>query len=251
LEKPVFLVKICVILKSILYDAKLVMSIRVVILEDHQPAIDGYYYRLSGDEGFEIVAAVAFAEELKSLLAVTAADILLLDVSVPTAEDNPAFYPTLSLVAELQELYPELKIVIISMHSERTLIQSALKVGVNGYILKEDRTAIQNLPHIMRSIANGGSYLSQQVLNQLSGKHEPPVTLSRRQLQILSTAAANPNLTQSEIADELHVAHSTVRNSLTSVYQRMDVRNLAGAITRARELGIIEPPASHSPYSAE
>jgi DNA-binding NarL/FixJ family response regulator len=238
-----------VTLITILGDMNMQTPVRILILEDHQPAIDGYYYRLSQTPEFEIVAAISYADELKSQLQFVAADVLLLDVSVPISKDNPTPYPVLSLVAELQELHPDLKIIIISMHNERTLIQSAIKVGVNGYILKEDRKAIQNLSDIIRTIMNGGSYLSQQALNQLSEKLTPQINLSRRQLQILSMCAANPNLTKNEIANELHVAPSTVRNSLTSVYQRMDVRNLTAAIAKAHELGIIEPPAQSAPYS--
>jgi DNA-binding NarL/FixJ family response regulator len=236
---------------TILGYADMQKLIRVVILEDHQPAIDGYYYRLSQCKAFEIVNAFVYADELKSYLQTDVADVLLLDMSLPTAHDDPTPYPVLSLIVELQDLHPELKVIIISMHGERTLIQSAIKVGVNGYILKEDRQAVQNLPNIIQSIMNGGSYLSQQALNQLSDKSTSQVTLSRRQLQIMSMCAANPNWTLSKVADELHVAHSTVRNSLTSVYQRLDVRNLTAAIAKAQELGIIEPIGLQSRYSIE
>jgi DNA-binding NarL/FixJ family response regulator len=134
------------------------------------------------------------------------------------------------------------------MHGERTLIEAALKAGVNGYLLKDDRTAIQNLGGTINIVLQGGSYLSQYTLEKLSGSKAPAVSLSSRQLQILSMCAANPNLTKAEIAKSLNIADSTVRNLLASAYQRLEVRNLTAAITAARALGILTAQLPLYPY---
>lgn len=229
--------------------------IRILIFEDHQPTVDGYYYRLSPDTDFDIIGAVHFGEDLTPKLKEVTVDVLLLDISAPVSKKDPTPYPVFMKIVNLRKIYPDLKILIISMHGEKTLIDSALKVGVNGYILKDDGMAIQNLGDIIRSIMNGGSYLSQNVLNKFAGDNEYQISLSPRQLQVLSMCASNPNLTKGEIARQLNIADSTVRNLLTSVYQRLEVRNLTAAVEKARALRIISPypPTYHEkdPGSAE
>lgn len=225
-------------------------KIRIAILEDHQATIDGYRYRLPEDAGFEIVTAVTYGEALMPALQAHPVDVLLLDVSAPNSEEDRSPYPVFSLIVQLREQYPELKIIIISMHGERMLIESALRAGVSGYIMKDDVAAIQNLATIIRTVIGGGSHLSQQVL-QILADSKPRVQLTPRQIQILSLCAAYPNLTQAEIAKQLNVADTTVRNSLSSAYQRLGVRNLVAAIAKARELGVISPHPSPYQFPGE
>ena len=220
------------------------MPIRILILEDHQPTIDGYYYRLSSVKGFEIVAAIPHGEQLKPILKEQVIDVLLLDVEAPISEDNRTPYPIFSYIVELREQYPNLKIIIISMHGERTLIESALKAGVNGYILKDDRMAIQNLANVIRTVMKGGSYLGEYVRDRLYKKQSSQIPLTPRQLQILSMCAAYPHLSQEEIGQQLGLEYSTVRNYLSSIYDRLEARNLVEAIAKARALNIISPLSS-------
>ncbi|MCB0010881.1 MAG: response regulator transcription factor [Anaerolineales bacterium] len=216
-------------------------KIRVLILEDHQAIVDGYYYRLGQSKDFAIVGALTFGEQLMPTLKEQPVDVLLLDVLAPLSKENRTPYPLFSYLKELREQRPDLKILIISMHGERTLIKAALDAGVNGYILKDDQKAIQSLGNIIRSIVDGGSYLSEQVRRILYESAPLPIVLSPRQLQILSACAAYPHLSQAEIGQMLHLQHSTVRNSLSSIYERLEVRSLREAITKARALGIITP----------
>lgn len=222
-------------------------TIRVAILEDHQGVIDGYRYRLLQEHGFAIVAVATYGNQLMPMLQQHPADVLLLDIGVPISEGNITPFPALSLIVELRDRYPNLKIIVISMYDERTLIQSTLKAGVSGYILKGDHATIQDLGKTIRSIMSGGSYLSEQAADKLLRKTEPLVSLSPRQLQILSLCAADPNLTKAEIANRLHLADSTVRNLLTSAYQRLGARNLAAAIAVAHAQGILTPHFPSSP----
>lgn len=226
-------------------------TIRVAILEDHQGVIDGYCYRLLPHKGFDIVVVATYGDQLLPMLQQRPADILLLDINVPISPTNPNPFPALSLIVELRERYPTLKIIVISMYADRPLIQATLKAGASGYILKEDGTAIQDLDNTIHTIMNGGSYLSEQALDKLLRKAEAPITLSPRQLQILSLCAADPNLTKAEIARRLHIADSTVRNLLTSTYQRLGVRNLAAAIAAAHAQGILTPPFPPAPPPVE
>ena len=218
-------------------------TIYVAILDDHQSIVDGYQYRLDQDPSVQVVATAAYGEELEPLLASHTVDVLLLDVNVPTSKSNPNPYPILHLIPQLLERYPKLAILVISMYLERPLITAVMKAGASGYILKDDQAIIQEVGAVIRSVAQGGIYLSPQASQQLlrnDDKTNRP-QLTTRQLEVISLLAAYPELTTAHLAEKLDVANSTVRNLLSSAYLRLGVRNRAAAIAKTRRLGLITP----------
>lgn len=222
------------------------MQIRVVILEDHQSIVDGYRFRLGSAPDIEIVATPGYGDELEPLLAAHPAEVVILDVNVPTDRNNPNPYPILHVIPRLLNRFRGLSILVISMLTERAFIQAVMDAGASGYILKDDRDAIERLGAILASIARGeGIYLSQQAHHQLfrrRTKNGEPV-LTPRQMEALSLCAAHPGWTHADLASSLNVANSTARNILSGAYLRLEVHNLSGAIAKARQLGLITPAA--------
>ncbi len=216
-------------------------KIRVAILEDHQSTIDGYLYRLKDLPKFEIVGAATFGVELEPLLAAHPADVVLLDVNVPTAADNSNPYPILHVIPDLLQKYPDLAVLVVSMLTERALIQAVMDSGASGYILKDDTTAIQQLGSILSSVASGGMYLSEQARQKLFKRHstENGPGLTRRQIEVLSLCAAYPDESLASLADKMSVTGSTIRNLLSSAYLKMGVSHRAAAVAKARQLGLI------------
>lgn len=214
-------------------------KIRVAILDDHQGIIDGYSLRLNQTSSLEVVATAYYSDDMDELLKQHPVDVLLLDVQVPISRDNPNPYPLLHKIPKYLKQYPDIHILIITMHNQRSLIRATMKLGVSGYILKDDRAAIKKLGDIIRAIIHGGFYLSQGVDPMLM-PHEP-YELSDRQLEALSVAAAFPDFTSSELAMKMGVAGATFRNLLSGAYSRLGVRNRTAAILKARELGLITP----------
>ncbi|HEY9151803.1 MAG TPA: response regulator transcription factor, partial [Anaerolineales bacterium] len=171
------------------------------------------------------------------------ADVLLLDINVPTSPENHNPYPILYAIPKLLDQYPELAILVISMHNERSLIRSVMDTGASGYILKDDQAMIRDLGNVIQSVASGGIVLSQPA-HQLLLKHDPDLTndqLTERQLEVLSLCAAYPNWTTSELSKKMSVANSTTRNLLSGAYLRLNVHTRLAAVSKAREIGIITP----------
>jgi DNA-binding NarL/FixJ family response regulator len=218
-------------------------KIRIAILEDHQSTVDGYLYRLGRMPQMEVVGTAYSGAELETLLAACPADVLFLDVNVPTAPDNPNPYPILHVIPKLLQSYPELTVLVISMLTERVLIQAVMDAGASGYILKDDRAAIEQLGAIVLSVSGGGIYLSQQANQQLRRRQAPKteVALSARQLEALSLCAAHPDWSRAELAQNMMVSVSTARNLLSNAYLRLEVPNLAAALAKARQLGLVTP----------
>jgi len=220
-------------------------KIRIAILENHQGIIDGYQFRLGNVPDIEIVATASYGEELEPMLAKAAANLLILDVHVAASQENPNPYPILHLIPRLLQAYPNLVIVVISMHTERKLIEAVMEVGASGYILKDDQAAIRDLASVIHTIVNGGIYLSQLAYKQLEKSYtNKEQSLAPRQLEALSLCAAFPDISTTELASKLNIANSTMRNLLSGAYLKLNVRNRTSAIAKARQLGIL-PPDSH------
>ena len=216
-------------------------TIRISILDDHPGIIDGYRYRLEREPDIEIVGTAGYGEELEPLLAAKSADVLLLDVQVPTSAENANPYPILHLLPRLLQRHPEMCVLIISMHAQRALIQASMEAGASGYVLKDDQAAIRDLAAVVRIVAGGGVYMSQ-LANQLLRKRatdELNQALSQRQVEVLSLCAAYPDASTAELADKMNIAASTLRNLLSGAYLKLDVRSRGAAVARARQLGLL------------
>lgn len=218
-------------------------KIRVAILDDHPMTVEGYLAKLGRDPEIEITASMGFADLLEPVLQKSAVDVLILDVSVPTSAQNRNPYPILHVIPKLLEEHHNLNILVISMHNERGLIREVMSAGANGYILKDDPIANATLPDIVKSVAGGGVYLSEEagavykkILNGENGKQ-----LSPRQLEALSLCAAFPGEKSIVLAKKMNISHQAFRTLLSGAYFKLGARTRADAIARARKMGLITP----------
>ena len=214
-------------------------KIRVAILEDHQSTIDGYNLRLADHPDISLVATALFSEEIMPLLEEHPADVLILDVNVPISKDNRNIQPIHKLITELKKNYPNLVILVISMHAQRAMIRSILEAGTKGYILKDDFASVRNLGIIIETLAKGGTYMSNRVSEIIFSGHIENSTLTPRELEVLSICAAYPDESTGDLANRLKIANSTVRNFLHKIYIKLQVHGRAAAILKAQEKGLL------------
>ena len=224
-------------------------KIRVAILDDHQSIIDGYVYRISSVPYIEIVATAIYGEELEPMLESHGVDVLLLDISVPNSAGNDNPFPILYIIPRLLQRHPGLRILAISMYTQRSLIEAFVNAGISGYIFKDDQASIQQLAKIVEIVAGGGIYFSQGAYRDLRGEAGKPF-LTPRQLEVLSLCAAHPDGDSAALADKLGITSSTLRNLLSEAYLRLGVRTRAAAIAKAHRLGIF-PTLPNAPATVE
>lgn len=218
--------------------------IRVAILDDHQSTLDGYAYRLNKYEHIRVVATARFGSQLDDMMEQQPVDLLLLDVSVPISEDDPNPFPLLHKLPQLRAQYPDTAILIVSMHKHRTLVRAVMEAGAKGYIVKDDHQAILQLGEIITSIAAGGVFFSEQsyaMMSQAGAGDDEIKALTPRQIEALSLYAAEPDISTAALAKRMNIAPSTLRNLLSDIYMRLNVRNRSSAILKARQLGLITP----------
>ena len=218
-------------------------KIRLAILDDHLPIIDGYISRLNRSPQIEVVGTASSGSEIENFLKKNNVDVLFLDVEVPTSPDNPAPYPILHLIRQWKEKYPEMAILVMSMFNEASLTNALMEAGASGYLLKDDIASIKELDTIAIAIANGEIRLSEKAFQEIHKRQAKDAVphLTPRQLEALSIAAAHPEFSRNDLAAEMNIVGSGARNLLSQAYLRLGVNTLAAAIAKARQLGLITP----------
>ena len=212
-------------------------GIKVAILDDHQSILDGYTFRLSTLD-CEIVGMALYGEDIEKVLATGKPDVLILDANVRSSPENSNPFPVLPFVRITLQKYPHLKILVISMLTSGALVEALVESGVRGYIFKDDENSIHQLPHVIKSISEGGVYFSPGAWEKVKPGHSSLI-LTSRQLEALSLSAAYPDLSTYTLAQKLAVSPSTFRNLLSGAYKRLGVSTRTAAIVRANQLGYL------------
>ncbi|MEM7113218.1 MAG: response regulator transcription factor [Chloroflexota bacterium] len=216
-------------------------TVHVAILDDHPSIIDGYLFRLEKSAEITVTATARYGDELEPMLAQHTVDVLLLDISVPLNASDNTPTPILYLIPKLLNQHPNLNILPISMHTERTLIKAVVEAGASGYLFKDDQKSIGNLAAIVKIVASGGIHFTKRAHDLLMRQEKQANLLTNRQLEVLNLLASYPHFSTKDVARELNVADSTVRNLLSDAYLRLGVPNRSAAIIKAHQLNLIAP----------
>jgi two-component system response regulator NreC len=142
----------------------------------------------------------------------------------------------LEAAREIKKLYPEVKILILSMHKSEGCLKGAFWVGVNGYLLKED--AFQDLMSAIEIIRSGKKYISPRLMDQMSDMYlqqqKTEERLTRQEATVLSLIAEY--LTDEEICDRLFISYGTFRNHLSRIKNKLNIKTRPHLIKYGREM---------------
>lgn len=207
---------------------------RVLIADDHTIVRSGLKHILELEfPGVEVGQATSVAE-LYERAAVGKWDVVILDVSLG-AESG------LGALPRLKTLYPQMPVVVLSMHGERQFVVRALADGASAYLTKE-QAADEELFRAIRAVCAGRRYLGEALAGQLADHlaHDrggrPHERLSSRELEVfLQLAAGRP---VSEIADHLNLSVKTVSTYRTRILEKMSLSSNAEIIQYAVRNGL-------------
>lgn len=206
--------------------------IRVVIADDHALVRQSVVKAVKQEEGFEIVGQADDGPSAVSTLLATRPDIALLDIAMPDMDG-------LQVAAEVRKTLPDLRIVFCSMHDDDASLRRAIGLDAAGFVSKS--ASIDELIEALRAVAEGGSYLSSTVAKRVmalaagrGGGGGPALTAREHEILQLLTAGHRPN----EIASILFLSVKTVKNHLTSIYQKLGVKTGAQAVAEAYRRGL-------------
>ncbi|WP_321783355.1 response regulator transcription factor [Burkholderia pyrrocinia] len=202
--------------------------IRVILADDHAVMRDGLRYILEMAGGFEIVGEASDGSATLALAERTAADVLLLDLSMPA--------PTgIELIRLLKRHAPSLRTLVLTMHTEAQYAARAFKAGATGYLTKDSATT--DLVEAVGKVAAGGVYVSPSAAESLARTlHAPAQTLpherlSARELDVMRRIVAGQTVTQ--IASELALSAKTVSTYKTRILEKMELPHEAALVRYA------------------
>jgi DNA-binding NarL/FixJ family response regulator len=216
---------------------------KVAIIEDHILTMEGYKSILSRDGRIEIKEVGNYGNDLFAILKRNTIDVLLLDVGLKKdAIDNSPFITT-KAVKEILKKYPELAIIIITLHSHGTLISLFKKLGVKGYIFKDDQDSYHKLGDIICDVQNGKTYFPELVERKMD-EQKNLLKLSKRESEILFIYVNYPDMSSKTLSEKLNIADQTVRNTVSRAYKKLGVSSRIQAIHKLNEIGFFqqEPP---------
>ncbi|MCC6604205.1 MAG: response regulator transcription factor [Anaerolineae bacterium] len=211
--------------------------IRVIIAEDHNLVRQGIRALLEKSGEVQVVAEAATGEEAVQLTEKEKPDVVVMDLAMPRLDGAQASERILSLSLPTQ-------IIILSMHSDTTMVQQLLRRGVKGYLLKDAVT--EELLLAVRSVSQGKIFLSPTISDSVmsllisppSSRAETAVDLltarEREVLQLVSEGHTN-----SAIADILSISVKTVEKHRANLMTKLEVNDLASLIRESIRRGLI------------
>ena len=205
------------------------MSLRLVLIEDHQALREGLELLL-GREGCDVVGAAGTAAEGRVLVEDLEPDVALVDIRL--GDDDG-----IELTRHLLDADPERRIVLYTGSADEDLLFSGLDSGARGYALKDGSPS--ELVGALGAVAEGGTYvdprLDRFLLSERATSRLP--NLSPREREIMHLMAEGG--TAQDVSDQLGVSVETVRTHVRNVIRKLQARNRVHAIAIALERGEI------------
>jgi DNA-binding NarL/FixJ family response regulator len=210
------------------------MSQRVVVADDHTLVRQSVMKAVRSEAGVEVVGEAADGPSVLTAIETLEPDILVLDIAMPGADG-------LAVAEQLRRDRPQLRILFLSMHDDDASLQRAVALGANGFVSKS--ASLEELLEAVRAVRDGGSYLSSgvasRVMDLAAGRTSASalgLTAREREILELLTTGQRPG----EIAEQLFLSVKTVKNHLTSVYQKLGVQTGAQAVAEAYRQGLVK-----------
>lgn len=197
-------------------------KMKIFLTDDHAILLGGLIKILSVEDDFEVAGSAGSVQETLDALTQKNVDLLITDYNLPDDDG-------LTLVRRVKQKYPDIKIIVLSMHDEAHLIKEILKEGVDGYILKKD--SHEELVNAVRAVKNGKVYLSSDVNSMLMrglGGTEEQKLLTDREREILKLIAKE--YTNRQMAEELFISERTVETHRKNIFRKTGTNNLVGLI---------------------
>jgi DNA-binding NarL/FixJ family response regulator len=203
--------------------------IKVVLFEDNPQLREGLSMLIGGTEGFKVLAAFKDCTNLVNDLLVHRADVVLMDIDMPTINGIEA-------LKTIRKEFPEMKVLMLTVFDDNKNIFEALKSGANGYILKKTQPA-KLLEYITDAFHGGApmtASVATQVLNmfsKLESYTETDYNLSDREKQVLQLLVNGYSYKM--IASEMFIAIDTVRSHIKKIYEKLHVNSKSEAVATA------------------
>jgi DNA-binding NarL/FixJ family response regulator len=200
---------------------------RVLLIDDHQIVLESLSLLLSSFEGMTVVGTYIDGREAVEYYSKNGADIIITDMRMPKMSG-------VEICAEVRKINPQVKVLMLTMVEDAKQIREAIKIGVNGYVLK--MADADELLYAIRTVLDGKRYFSDEVVVELAvGKDETITTkpgsfakLTLRELEILRLVGKE--MSTNEIAEKLFISVPTVETHRRNLMQKIGAKSVVGMV---------------------
>ena len=213
---------------------------KILLVDDHKLIRDALKSYMDDDDEFEVVDEAENGQEALILLKTINVDVVMLDISMPVMDG-------IVCAQEIRKLYPEIKVLALSMMNDNQFIKQMLAAGALGYILKN--SGEEEIKKALRKVNDGESYYSAEVAETVmqnmmkggikrSNKLVVDLPLTSREEEVLHLIIKE--YTNQEIADELFISTRTVDAHKRNLLEKTGSKNVAGLVLYAIEKNLFE-----------
>ncbi len=212
-------------------------QIRVLLAEDHTIVRKGIRSLLDDEAQIEVVGEAGDGREALEKVEDLHPDIVLMDIAMPHMNG-------LEATRQIKKLFPEVKVIVLTMYTNEEYIFQMLQVGATGYLVKQ--SAPSELILAIQSVFRGDSYLSPAISTKIvehlrqsddtyqESSYNALTTREREILQLIAEGNSNK-----EIAATLHISEKTVSVHRTNLMEKLDLHSTIDIVKYALRKGII------------
>jgi RNA polymerase sigma factor (sigma-70 family) len=212
---------------------------RIILADDHVLFRSGLKGIIENMPGLEVIGEAGDGLELLKLLRKTTPNMVIVDISMPNLRGIEA-------VREIRKQHPDVKVLVLTMHKDRSYLQQAISAGADGYLLKEDAdpdlfSAIEGVrqgkiyvsPHLAQDTIQDWAHIRRR---DVSSSFQPEV-LTPREKEILKLIAEGKS--SKEIGGLLAISERTVERHRSNIMDKLQLRKTADLVRYALQEGYI------------
>jgi len=226
-------------------------KIRIITADDHQLTREGLKRIIEMEEDMEVVAECGDGIQVLELCNIHHPDVVLMDINMPVENGVTA-------TERMRELFPDIKVLILSIHDDESYVFETLRKGASGYLLKDLEAEV--LIQAIRVVVEGHAYIHPKVTGKLINQlrrmtyleengtlsAQPSrstevkfvaekTPLTRREAEVLRLMAEGKS--NKAIGEQLFISEKTVKNHVSSILQKMEVDDRTQAVINSIKRG--------------
>jgi DNA-binding NarL/FixJ family response regulator len=213
--------------------------IKIVIADDHMLFREGLRFILETNANFKVIAEVSNGAELLIELENELPDVILMDLKMPVVDGIEA-------LRQIKAKYPAIRIIVLTMHLEESIILHLLDLGANGYLLKN--TSSSEVSQAILSVVEKDYYFTEYITSVMlkgikkqvrpSSTLDDSFALTKRELEVLKLICQE--YTTTEIAEKLFISDRTVESHRKNLLEKLNAKNTAGLVIKALRFQLVE-----------
>jgi DNA-binding NarL/FixJ family response regulator len=202
---------------------------KILLVDDHPVLRKGLVRLIEAKEGFQVCAEASTAGEAMALIRESTPDLVIVDIGLPGTSG-------IELTKSIHAEFPQLPVLILSMHEEALYATRALRAGAMGYIVKQD--AVDNIAAAVHEALNGRRYLSPVIAEQIqhngapaNAANDPISLLTDREFEIFELIGKGHEVR--EISEALGVSPKTVETHRTNIKEKLKLKSARQVVRMA------------------